>query len=70
MRVVARSPCMALFAGAAPLPLADECTIADCPMLHQLARLDDDSSHAILVLVDSRVARAWRGTSTSFTCHF
>ena len=51
-------PGMALFACAAaglwvafpaPLPFEDEFTIADRPMLRQLARLDDDYTNALLV---------------------
>jgi peptide subunit release factor 1 (eRF1) len=42
---------------AAPLPFEDEFTIADRPALRQLARLDDDYTNALVVLVDSRLAR-------------
>ena len=42
-----------------PLPFEDEFTIADRPMLRQLARLDDDYTNALLVLVDSRAARVY-----------
>src|SRR5262249_15171638 len=61
-------PGVALFACAAadlwvefpsPLPLEDEFTIADRPMVRQLARLDDDYTNALLVLVDSRTARIY-----------
>jgi peptide chain release factor subunit 1 len=61
-------PGVALFAcGAAdlwvefpsPLPFEDEFTVADRPMLRQLARLDDDYTNALLVLVDSRAARVY-----------
>jgi peptide chain release factor subunit 1 len=43
----------------APVPFEDEFTIADRPMLRQLARLDDDYTNALLVLVDSRTARVY-----------
>ena len=42
-----------------PLPFADEWTVADRPMLRQLARLDEDYTNALLVLVDSRAARIY-----------
>jgi peptide chain release factor subunit 1 len=42
-----------------PLPFEDEFTIADRPMLRQLARLDDDYTNALLVLIDSRTARVY-----------
>jgi hypothetical protein len=42
-----------------PLPFEDEFTVADCPMVRQLARLDDDDTKALLVLVDSRTARIY-----------
>ena len=41
----------------APLPFEDEFTIADRPALRQLARLDEDYTNALVVLVDSRSAR-------------
>jgi peptide chain release factor subunit 1 len=62
------TPGVALFACAgadlwielpAPVPFEDEFTIADRPMLRQLARLDDDYTNALLVLVDSRTARVY-----------
>jgi peptide subunit release factor 1 (eRF1) len=40
-----------------PLPFEDEFAVADRPMLRQLARLDEDYTNALLVLVDSRAAR-------------
>jgi peptide chain release factor subunit 1 len=61
-------PGVALFACAAadlwvefpsPVPFEDEFTIADRPMLRQLARLDEDYTNALLVLVDSRSARIY-----------
>ncbi len=61
-------PGVALFACAAadlwaefpsPLPFEDEFTVADHPMLRQLARLDEDYTNALLVLVDSRAARVY-----------
>jgi peptide chain release factor subunit 1 len=61
-------PGMALFACAgadlwvefpSPLPFDDEWTVADRPMLRQLARLDEDYTNALLVLVDSRAARIY-----------
>jgi peptide chain release factor subunit 1 len=61
-------PGVALFAGAAadlwvefpsPLPFEDEFTVADRPMLCQLARLDEDYTNVLLVLVDSRTARIY-----------
>jgi peptide chain release factor subunit 1 len=42
-----------------PLPFEDEFTIADRPMLRQLARLDEDYTGALVVLVDSRAARVY-----------
>jgi hypothetical protein len=42
-----------------PLPFEDEFTIADRPMVRQLARLDEDYTNALLVLVDSRTARIY-----------
>ena len=42
-----------------PLPFDDEWTVADRPMLRQLARLDEDYTNALLVLVDSRAARIY-----------
>jgi hypothetical protein len=41
----------------APMPFEDEFTIADRPALRQLARLDEDYTNALVVLVDSRTAR-------------
>lgn len=41
----------------APIPFDDEFTIADRPALRQLARLDEDYTNALVVLVDSRTAR-------------
>jgi peptide chain release factor subunit 1 len=41
----------------APVPFEDEFTVADCPTLRQLARLDEDYTNALVVLVDSRAAR-------------
>lgn len=41
----------------APVPFEDEFTIADRPALRQLARLHDDYTDALVVLVDSRSAR-------------
>jgi peptide subunit release factor 1 (eRF1) len=41
----------------APLPFEDEFTIADRPALRQLARLDEDYTNALVVLVDSHTAR-------------
>ena len=61
-------PGVALFACAAadfwvefpsPLPFEDEFTVDDRPMLRQLARLDEDYTNALLVLVDSRTARIY-----------
>jgi peptide subunit release factor 1 (eRF1) len=40
-----------------PVPFEDEFTIADRPVLRQLARLDEDYTNALVVLVDSRAAR-------------
>jgi peptide chain release factor subunit 1 len=42
---------------AAPLPFEDEFSIAHVPMLRQLARIDEDYTNALVVLVDSRSAR-------------
>jgi peptide chain release factor subunit 1 len=42
-----------------PLPFEDEWTVADRPMLRQLARLDEDYTNALLVLIDSRAARVY-----------
>jgi len=42
-----------------PVPFEDEFTIADRPMLRQLARLDEDYTNALLVMVDSRAARVY-----------
>ena len=42
-----------------PLPFDDEFTVADRPMLRQLARLDEDYTNALLVLIDSRTARIY-----------
>lgn len=42
-----------------PLPFEDEFTVADRPMVRQLARLDEDYTNALLVLVDSRTARIY-----------
>ena len=42
-----------------PLPFEDEFTVADRPMLRQLARLDEDYTNALLVLIDSRMARVF-----------
>lgn len=39
-----------------PLPFEDEFTVADRPVLRQLARLDEDYASALLVLIDSRTA--------------
>jgi peptide chain release factor subunit 1 len=41
----------------APIPFEDEFTVADRPALRQLARLDEDYTNALVVLVDSRAAR-------------
>jgi peptide chain release factor subunit 1 len=41
----------------APMPFEDEFTISDRPALRQLARLDEDYTNALVVLVDSRAAR-------------
>jgi peptide chain release factor subunit 1 len=41
----------------APIPFEDEFTITDRPTLRQLARLDEDYTNALVVLVDSRTAR-------------
>jgi peptide subunit release factor 1 (eRF1) len=59
---------MALFACSAadlwvecpsPIPFEDEFTIADRPMLRQLAHLDEDYTNALFVMVDSRAARIY-----------
>ena len=42
-----------------PLPFEDEWTIADRPVLRQIARLDEDYMNTLLVLVDSRAARIY-----------
>lgn len=42
-----------------PLPFEDEFTVADRPVLRQLARLDENYTNALLVLVDSRSARIY-----------
>jgi hypothetical protein len=42
-----------------PLPFEDEFTIAERPMLRQLACLDDDYTNALLVLIDSRIVRVY-----------
>jgi peptide chain release factor subunit 1 len=61
-------PGMALFACQAadlwvefpsPLPFENEFTVADRPILRQLARLDEDYTNALLVLIDSRAARVY-----------
>jgi peptide chain release factor subunit 1 len=44
---------------ASPVPFEDEFTIADRPMLRQLARLDEDYTNALLVMVDSRTAHVY-----------
>jgi peptide chain release factor subunit 1 len=41
----------------APVPFEDEFSIAHVPILRQLARIDDDYTNALIVLVDSRSAR-------------
>ncbi|GIX47222.1 MAG: hypothetical protein KatS3mg131_1433 [Candidatus Tectimicrobiota bacterium] len=41
----------------APVPFENEFTIAERPALRQLARLDEDYTNALVVLVDSRAAR-------------
>jgi peptide chain release factor subunit 1 len=41
----------------APVPFEDEFVIADGPALRQLARLDEDYTNALVVMVDSHVAR-------------
>jgi peptide subunit release factor 1 (eRF1) len=41
----------------APVPFEDEFTIAERPTLRQLARLDEDYTNALVVLVDSHTAR-------------
>jgi peptide chain release factor subunit 1 len=40
-----------------PIPFEDEFIVADRPALRQLARLDEDYTNALAVLVDSRAAR-------------
>ena len=75
-------PGVALFACAAadlwvefpsPVPFEDEFTIADRPMLRQLARLDEDYTNALLVMIDTRAARIYEVvlggllTETDFT---
>jgi peptide chain release factor subunit 1 len=61
-------PGVALFACAAaglwiefpsPVPFEEEFIIADRPMLRQLARLDEDYTNALLVMIDSRAARVY-----------
>jgi peptide chain release factor subunit 1 len=42
-----------------PLPFEDEWTVADRPMLRQLARLDENYTNALLVRVDSRTAQVY-----------
>ncbi|HEY5871123.1 MAG TPA: Vms1/Ankzf1 family peptidyl-tRNA hydrolase [Candidatus Tectomicrobia bacterium] len=42
-----------------PLPFEDEWTIDDRPIVRQLAHLDEDYTHALLVLIDSRTARVY-----------
>jgi peptide chain release factor subunit 1 len=42
-----------------PVPFEDEFAVADRPILRQLARLDEDYTNALLVLVDSRTARVY-----------
>ena len=42
-----------------PVPFEDEFTIADRPMLRQLARLDEDYTNTLLIIVDSRAARIY-----------
>jgi len=42
-----------------PIPFEDEFTIADRPMLRQLAHLDEDYTNALFVMVDSRTARIY-----------
>ncbi len=42
-----------------PMPFEDEFTIADRPMLRQLAHLDEDYTNALFVMVDSRAARIY-----------
>jgi len=42
-----------------PIPFEDEFTIADRPMLRQLAHLEEDYTNALFVMVDSRVARIY-----------
>jgi peptide chain release factor subunit 1 len=41
----------------APVPFEDEFTIADHPVLRQLARLDENYTNVLVVLVDSHTAR-------------
>jgi hypothetical protein len=40
-----------------PRPFEDACTVADRLILRQRAPLDEDDTHALLVLVDARTAR-------------
>lgn len=42
-----------------PVPFEDEFTITDRPVLRQLARLDEDYTNALLVMVDTRAARIY-----------
>ena len=42
-----------------PIPFEDEFTIADRPMLRQLAHLDEDYTNALFVMVDTRAARIY-----------
>jgi peptide chain release factor subunit 1 len=42
-----------------PVPFDDEFSVADRPTLRQLARLDEDYTNALVVLVDSRTARIY-----------
>lgn len=42
-----------------PIPFEDELTVADRPVLRQLARLDEDYASALVVMVDSRAARVY-----------
>jgi peptide chain release factor subunit 1 len=42
-----------------PIPFEDEWTVADRPVLRQLARLDEDYASALVVMVDSRAARVY-----------
>lgn len=43
----------------APVPFEDEFAIADRPTLRQLARLDEDYTNALVVMIDSRSARIY-----------